>query len=113
MVVNCPNCDGQNTVVEVRSDVSGSFTSGFWCLKCDAKWNTQKKFKEYEHAQNYFLQMTAYAEALEEMTGEKVEALTAMVVLESGHFQLFECQPKLYLKEFIKLRDQYRNLYGR
>ena len=80
---------------------------------CIIDFKTSSKYKEYEHAQNYFLQMTAYAEALEEMTGEKVEALTAMVVLESGHFQLFECEPKIYLKEFTQLRERYRKLYGR
>ena len=51
MAANCPNCDGQNTVVEVRTGISGSRTSGFWCLKCDAKWITEKKFKEYENWQ--------------------------------------------------------------
>ena len=40
---NCPDCQSENSVVEVRDGVNAANTVGFWCLKCNAKWIARKK----------------------------------------------------------------------
>ena len=56
---------------------------------------TSAKFKEEYMAKNWYIQMTAYAIMVEELTGHEIEEITAMVAIE-GHntFQIFT---KVYL----------------
>ena len=63
-------------------------------------------------AKPWFLQMTAYAIMVEELTGTPIEEITALVSLENGSFQIFTANPLDYVEELYKLREQYRNLHG-
>ena len=73
---------------------------------------TSSSFKEDYMAKPWFLQMTAYAIMVEELTGIPIEEVTAIVSLENGNFQLFSANPLDYVDELFKLREQYRNLHG-
>ena len=73
---------------------------------------TSSSFKEDYMAKPWFLQMTAYAIMVEELTGVPIEEVTAIVSLENGNFQLFSANPEDHVEELYKLREQYRNLHG-
>jgi genome maintenance exonuclease 1 len=73
---------------------------------------TSSKWKKEEYAKGYFLQMTAYAIMVEELTGHPIEECTAIVALPDGNCQLFSCDPVDYVDELQQLRRQYYNLYG-
>jgi|TARA_B100001094_G_C18190232_1_gene806656 genome maintenance exonuclease 1 len=73
---------------------------------------TSSSFKEDYMAKPWFLQMTAYAIMVEELTGTPIEEITAIVSLENGNFQLFSADPCEYVDELYKLREQYSNLHG-
>jgi|TARA_B110000263_G_C15294948_1_gene505164 hypothetical protein len=73
---------------------------------------TSSSYKEDYMAKPWFLQMTAYAIMVEELTGTPIEEVTALVSLENGSFQIFTANPLDYVEELYKLREQYRNLHG-
>ena len=73
---------------------------------------TSSKFKTEEMAKPWFVQMTAYAIMVEELTNEPIEEITAIVAMEDGNFQLFSADPGDYVEQLYSLRQQYRNLYG-
>tara|TARA_Y100000996_G_scaffold406831_1_gene383668 strand:- start:558 stop:1238 length:681 start_codon:yes stop_codon:yes gene_type:complete len=74
---------------------------------------SSSKPKEDYMAQSWFLQMTAYAIMVEELTGHEIEECMAIVAVEgSSSFQIFVCDPKDYVEELYGLRKQYKNLYG-
>ena len=73
---------------------------------------TSSKYKKEEYADTYYLQMTAYAIMVEELTGKPVDDIVALVNLENGHFQLFVANPIDYVDELMELRTRYKNLYG-
>ena len=71
------------------------------------------KMKEAHMAEPWFLQMTAYAIMVEELTGHEIEECMALVAVEGANsFQVFVCDPKDYVEELYSLRKQYENLYG-
>jgi len=74
---------------------------------------TSAKFKEEYMAKNWYIQMTAYAIMVEELTGHEIEEVTAMVAIE-GHntFQIFSADPRDYVDELNDLRVRYKNIYG-
>ena len=74
---------------------------------------TSAKFKEEYMAKNWYIQMTAYAIMVEELTGHEIEEITAMVAIE-GHntFQIFTADPRDYVDELNDLRVRYKNIYG-
>ena len=74
---------------------------------------TSAKFKEEYMAKNWYIQMTAYAIMVEELTGHEIEEITAMVAIE-GHntFQIFTAVPRDYVDELNDLRVRYKNIYG-
>jgi genome maintenance exonuclease 1 len=78
---------------------------------CIIDFKTASKHKEEKHVISYFLQETAYAMMVEEMTGERIDNLVTIVAIEGGHSQLFTCEPYGYREKLIELREQYRNLY--
>ncbi|MBD3187817.1 hypothetical protein GF325_13360 [Candidatus Bathyarchaeota archaeon] len=47
-VANCPECGRERVVVEVSAatDEGGTYTGGFWCLNCDAKWVVSKRIRD-------------------------------------------------------------------
>ena len=74
---------------------------------------TSSKYKKEEYADTYYLQMTAYAIMVEELTGHEIEECMALVAVEGANsFQVFVCDPKDYVEELYSLRKQYENLYG-
>ena len=64
-------------------------------------------------AESWFIQMTAYAIMVEELTGQSIEEITALVAIE-GHnsFQIFSADPNDYVDKLNDLRVRYKNVYG-
>ena len=81
---------------------------------CIIDFKSSGKYKEEYMAKPWFIQMTAYAIMVEELTGHPIDECVALVGVE-GHnaFQLFFCNPLDYIDELVDLRKRYRNLYGR
>ncbi len=79
---------------------------------CIIDFKTSSKFKEDYMARPWFLQMTAYAIMVEELTGKKIEEIVALVMLENGHFQIFQANHEDYIDDLCSVRLQYKNLYG-
>jgi genome maintenance exonuclease 1 len=73
---------------------------------------TSTKYKEEYMAKPWYLQMTAYAIMVEELTGNAIEECVAIVALENGISQLFITEPSQHVEELYELRQRYRNLYG-
>ena len=73
---------------------------------------TSTKYKEEYMAKPWYLQMTAYAIMVEELTGNAIEECVAIVALENGISQLFITEPSQHVEELYELRLRYRNLYG-
>ena len=75
-----------------------------------------KKSSKPQHdyiSKTSYLQMTAYAIMVEELTGHAIEEICAIVAVEGlNTFQLFVSDPKEHVEELYGLRTQYRNLYG-
>ena len=64
-------------------------------------------------AKQWYLQMTAYAIMVEELTGKPIEEITAIVGVEGMNtFQIFTSTPEQHVEELFQLRQQYENLYG-
>ena len=73
---------------------------------------TSSKIKTEEMAQPWYHQMTAYAIMVEELTGQPIEEVNAIVSMEDGQYQVFTADPKDYVESLYGLRQQYRTLYG-
>jgi genome maintenance exonuclease 1 len=73
---------------------------------------TSSKYKEEYMAKPWYLQMTAYAIMVEELTGQEIEVCVALVALENAAFQLFITEPSQHVEALYELRQRYRNLYG-
>lgn len=73
---------------------------------------TSSKYKQEKYADTYYLQMTAYAIMVEELTNQPIDEICALVALESGQYQLFVANPIDYVDELLELRTRYTNLYG-
>ena len=73
---------------------------------------TSSKPKEEYMADGWFHQMTAYAIMVEELTGEVIDRIVAVVDVDGGYCQVFEADPREYVDKLYGLRNQYRTLYG-
>ena len=73
---------------------------------------TSSKYKEEYMADPWFHQMTAYAIMVEELTGEVVEDIVAIVAVDGGGVQIFDADPLDYVDKLYDLRNRYRNLHG-
>ena len=62
-------------------------------------------------ADGWFHQMTAYALMVEELTGEVIDRIVAVVGVDGGFCQVFEADPREYVDKLYSLRNQYRNLH--
>ena len=71
------------------------------------------KPKEEYMAKQWYIQMTAYAIMVEELTGKPVEDIIAIVGVEGMNtFQMFMSKPEGHIEDLMQLREQYRNLYS-
>ena len=68
--------------------------------------------KEEYMAEPWYYQMTAYAIMVEELTGEEIKDVVAVVGVDGGHCQVFGADPREYVDELYSLRKRYRNLHG-
>ena len=79
---------------------------------CIIDFKTSAKYKEEYMADPWFHQMTAYAIMVEELTGEVVEDIVAVVAVDGGGVQIFEADPLDYVDKLYDLRNRYRSLHG-
>jgi len=49
---------------------------------------------------------------VEELTGEVVEDIVAVVAVDGGGVQIFEADPLDYVNKLYDLRNRYRSLHG-
>ena len=64
-------------------------------------------------AKQWYIQMTAYAIMVEELTGKPIEDIIAIVGVEGMNtFQIFMSNPNDHVDDLMQLREQYKNLYG-
>ena len=74
---------------------------------------SSSKPKEEYMAKQWYIQMTAYAVMVEELTGNPVPSITAIVGVEGlNTFQIFQSSPEEHVEDLVQLRKQYRNLYN-
>jgi len=79
---------------------------------CIIDFKTSSKPKEEYMAEGWFHQMTAYAIMVEELTGEVIDQIIAVVGVDGGFCQVFGADPREYVDKLYGLRQQYRNVYG-
>jgi genome maintenance exonuclease 1 len=71
------------------------------------------KPKEDYMAKQWYIQMTAYAIMVEELTGKPIEDIVALVGIEGMNtFQIFISHPGEHVDDLMQLREQYKNIYG-
>ena len=86
---------------------------GFWDNElCIIDFKTSAKYKEEYMADPWFHQMTAYAIMVEELTGEEIDSIVAVVAVDGGGVQVFEADPRDYVEKLYELRNRYSTLYG-
>lgn len=86
---------------------------GIWDNElCIIDFKTSAKYKEEYMADPWFHQMTAYAIMVEELTGEVVDDIVAIVAVDGGGVQIFDADPLDYVDKLYDLRNRYRNLHG-
>ena len=86
---------------------------GFWDNElCIIDFKTSAKYKEEYMAEPWFHQMTAYAIMVEELTGEEIDSIVAVVAVDGGGVQVFEADPRDYVEKLYELRNRYGTLYG-
>ena len=79
---------------------------------CIIDFKTSAKYKEEYMADPWFHQMTAYAIMVEELTGEVINSVVAVVAVDGGGVQVFEADPRDYVDKLYRLRQRYANLHG-
>ena len=86
---------------------------GLWDNElCIIDFKTSAKYKEEYMADPWFHQMTAYAIMVEELTGEEIDSIVAVVAVDGGGVQVFEADPRDYVEKLYELRNRYGTLYG-
>jgi ATP-dependent exoDNAse (exonuclease V) beta subunit len=86
---------------------------GFWDNElCIIDFKTSAKYKEEYMADPWFHQMTAYAIMVEELTGEEIDSIVAVVAVDGGGVQVFEADPRDYVEKLYELRNRYRSIHG-
>ena len=71
---------------------------------------TSRKPKKIEWVTNYFIQASFYAAAFYERTGVPIKQGVIMIAVDHDHPQIFTVNTHDYLKEFMSVREQYREL---
>ena len=86
---------------------------GLWDNElCIIDFKTSAKYKEEYMADPWFHQMNAYAIMVEELTGEEIDSVVAVVAVDGGGVQVFEADPRDYVEKLYELRNRYSTLYG-
>ena len=86
---------------------------GLWDNElCIIDFKTSAKYKEEYMADPWFHQMTAYAIMVEELTGEEIDSIVAVVAVDGGGVQVFEADPRDYVEKLYELRNRYRTIHG-
>jgi hypothetical protein len=49
---------------------------------------------------------------VEELTGEEIDSIVAVVAVDGGGVQVFEADPRDYVEKLYELRNRYGTLYG-
>ena len=68
---------------------------------------TAKKMKTPDMITDYFLQATAYSIMFEEHTGIECHHFAILMVSDEGEFQAFHGKRNDYIRQLIRIRDQY------
>ena len=79
---------------------------------CIIDFKTSAKHKDEKYIKSYFMQETAYACMVNELTGEQPTNLVTIVAIEGGYSQMFMTEPYGYIDDLVKLRKRYESLYG-
>jgi len=69
-------------------------------------WKTSRKQKRVEYIDGYFMQESAYAVMVEEMTGIPITKLVTVIATLDGHLQVFESERDQWIDKFIALRSR-------
>ncbi len=68
---------------------------------------TARKMKTPDMITDYFLQATAYSIMFEEHTGIECHHFAILMVSDEGEFQVFSGKRNDYVRQLIRVRDQY------
>jgi len=68
---------------------------------------TSRKRKTREMITDYFMQATAYSIMFEEHTGIECHDFAILIVSDDGEFDCFEGKRNDYVRQLIRVRDQY------
>ena len=89
-------------------------------VDCIAEWDgelavidfkTSKRPKKEEWILNYYMQVSFYAKAFEEMTGNKIKKGVIFIGVDGNEPQVFEFEPADYDDHFKAVRSTYKELY--
>jgi genome maintenance exonuclease 1 len=72
---------------------------------------TSRRLKSVDQIQNYFMQVSFYAKAFEERTGQKIEQGVVLIGVDDAEPQEFFINPDDYIEHFKAVRETYANLY--
>ena len=91
-------------------------------VDCIAEWDgtlsvidfkTSKRLKEKSKIDNYFMQASAYCVMYEELTKTPIKQIVILIAVDDEEPQVFIEDRDNYIHEFIKVRESYRNYYGK
>ena len=91
-------------------------------VDCVAEWDgklsvidfkTSSSPKRRDWIQGYFMQASAYAVMYEELTGKPISRLVILVAVEHDSPQVFMEKRDDHIHGFIRLRETYRDKYGK
>jgi len=89
-------------------------------VDCICEWNgelavvdfkTSRKLKKEEWILNYYMQVSFYAKAFEEMTGTQINKGIVFIGVDNEDPQVFEFNPNDYIEHFKAVRETYKELY--
>ena len=89
-------------------------------VDCIAEWDgelavvdfkTSRKLKKEEWILNYYMQVSFYAKAFEEMTGTKINKGVVFIGVDNEDPQVFQFDTNDYIDHFKAVRETYKELY--
>lgn len=76
-------------------------------------YKSSSRQKDEADIKNYFMQCSAYSVMYEELTGIPVPRIVIVMAVENDFPLLFVKKRSDYIDDFIKLRKQYKSMYGK